>query len=153
MNSAAEVCGEVRYWSAWVWNIHLRLKWPTVLWPRLAQAGGNDCTRVAHFSLDVSFDIAPVPVMQVSFISSQAAVWAVLWKRRGFCAHANWQIQREEINAEWEGKAQRTETDVAVQSSEGSLCSLNYLQCVRLGMLCVFHPAFSIAIHWDTDYD
>lgn len=35
------------------------------------------------------------------------------------------------------GKAQRTETDVAVQSSEGSLCSLNYLYYVRLAILCV----------------
>lgn len=51
-------------------------------------------------------------------------------------------------------KAQRTETDVAVQSSEGSLCSLNYLYYVRLGgAVCGCHPAFSIIIHWDTDYD
>lgn len=35
------------------------------------------------------------------------------------------------------GEAQRTETDVAVQSSEGSLCSLNYFYYVRLGILCV----------------
>lgn len=34
-------------------------------------------------------------------------------------------------------KAQRTETDVAVQSSEGSLCFLNYLYYGRHGMLWV----------------
>lgn len=58
-------------------------------------------------------------------------------EEKGVCTRTNWGTKREEINAEWEGESPKDWDRCAIQSSEASLCSLNYLWYFRLGMLHV----------------
>lgn len=101
----------------------------------LAKAGPGQWPQLhlgSTFSLSAGSDIAPGPAMQAPFIPGHAAASAAVWRR--VCVHTG---HKERNKCEWEGESPKDWDRCAIQSSEGTLCSLNYLWCFRLGMLCL----------------